>query len=152
MTLLRRQPKVFWSNVVALCALCGALACGCQGDVNTPDPPGAREISYANDVQPIFNARCTSCHSPGSPTTDFVGIRMVLTAGQSYDSLVDQPSSQRPDLTLVVPGNPDSSLLWLKVSSNAPPVGATMPLLGARLSSAELAVIRDWVDQGAANN
>lgn len=77
---------------------------------------------------------------------------MVLTPGQSIDSLVDQSSSQRPDLTLVTPGDPDASLLWLKVSSNSPPVGATMPLFGQRLSSEELGLLRDWIAQGAQDN
>jgi hypothetical protein len=77
---------------------------------------------------------------------------MVLTSGSSFGSLVNQSSSQRSDLTLVTPGNPDASLMWLKVSSNSPPVGSRMPLLGAPLSSSELATIRDWITQGAMNN
>ena len=33
-----------------------------------------------------------------------------------------------------------------------PPVGTTMPFIGGRLSSENLALIRDWIDQGAMNN
>jgi hypothetical protein len=62
------------------------------------------------------------------------------------------PAPQQADLTLVVPGDPDTSLLWLKVSSNSPPVGSTMPLFGSRLTSNELALVRDWIAQGAQNN
>ncbi len=129
-----------------------AAGLACQESVNIPPPPNGGAVSFASDVQPIFNARCTSCHAPGTPTNTVVGIRMVLTPGESFGSLVNQASSQRPDLTLVTPGDPDASFLWLKVSSNSPPVGATMPLLGSRLTSNELALVRDWIDQGAANN
>lgn len=146
-----------WSRmdgILAFASACLAVALfsGCQGGVNTPAPPSGEETSFSQDVQPIFSARCTSCHRPGSPTNTIVGIPMVLTAGAAYDAIVERPSSQRPDLTLVVPGDAQSSLLWLKVSSNNPPVGSTMPLIGPRLTSAELAVVRDWIDQGALDN
>ena len=36
-------------------------------------------ISYSQDIQPIFNAKCVTCHA-GSITPD-------LTAGQSYNAL-----------------------------------------------------------------
>jgi mono/diheme cytochrome c family protein len=137
---------------MALAAAAAAAGLACQGDVNAPAPPTNRTVSLAGDIQPIFDARCTSCHSPGFPTNTIVGIPMVLTPGRSFGSLVNQASAQRPDLTLVTPGEPDASLLWLKVSSNSPPVGATMPLIGDRLSSAELALVRDWIAQGARNN
>lgn len=148
------NPHDGWHRTCALLAI--ATAVGIAGlaceSVNMPAPSGNTTVSFANDIQPIFNARCTSCHSPGSPTNVIVGIRMVLTPGRSFGSLVSQPSSQRPDLTLVAPGDPDASLLWQKVSSNKPPVGATMPLFGQRLSSQELALLRDWIAQGALDN
>jgi hypothetical protein len=130
----------------------GILMTGCQGEVNVPSAPSGDEISFARDVQPIFTRQCVSCHTAGSPTSTFAGLNMVLTQGNAFDSLVNQPSGQRDDLTLVVPGDAESSLLWLKVSSNNPPVGSTMPLLGAPLTGDELATIRDWINQGAEDN
>ena len=144
-----------WYRTCVLLSIVGAVGfsgLACQEGVNTPAPPTSGTVSLANDLQPIFSARCTNCHAPGTPANTVLGIRMVLTPGQSFGSLVNQASSQQPDLTLVVPGDPDASLLWLKVSSNAPPVGATMPLFGQRLSSGELGLLRDWIAQGAQNN
>lgn len=126
-------------------------AWGCQGEVNIPDPPTGRMVSFANDIQPIFSAQCAGCHRANSPT-GITGVRMVLTEGDAYDSIVNQPSAQDASWTLVTPGDSDSSLLYLKVSSNSPPVGATMPLLGSRLSSSDLALIRDWIEDGALDN
>lgn len=132
------------------CCVCVLGHTGC-GSVNTPAPPTGETVSFAADIQPIFNAHCTDCHRAGG-LADISGIALRLVEGVSYDLLVDQPSSQRSDLTLVVPGDAAASLLFLKVSSNTPPVGATMPLNRARLSSTDLGLIRDWIDQGALNN
>ncbi len=150
MTIYNRGYRSF--ICLALAVALGLFGFGCQGGVNTPAPPAGRTVSFADDIQPIFNTRCTSCHRSGSPTNTILGIRMVLTDDRSNESIVGQTSSQRPDLTLVTPGDPDASLLWLKVSSNSPPVGATMPLFGQRLSSEELALLRDWIMQGAPDN
>ena len=79
-------------------------------------------------------------------------VSLELTEGDSYAMLVNQASSQDAAHTLVVPSDSSTSLLFLKVSSNDPPVGATMPFIGGRLSSEELALMRDWIDQGALDN
>jgi len=77
---------------------------------------------------------------------------MRLNAGESHATTVNQASSQRPDLLLIKPGDSAASLLFLKVSSDTPPAGETMPIFGAKLTSSELAILRDWIDQGAVNN
>lgn len=125
---------------------------GCQGNVNLPAASTGATISFASDVQPIFNARCVSCHSAGFSVGSLAGVQVVLTAGQSFTSLVNQASAQSGAFTLVVPGDFENSLLWLKVSSNDPPVGATMPLFGSSLNAQDLATIRDWIEQGALDN
>jgi len=47
---------------------------------------------------------------------------------------------------LIVPGNPEQSLLYKKVYSGQMPPG------GMRLKKAEVQVIYDWIQQGAMNN
>jgi len=128
----------------AAMALCGI---GCQGSVNVPAPSTGDTVSFSADIQPIFNANCTTCHVSGGIASD----RVHLTTTEAYDGLVNQASTQS-DLTLVVPGDSSASLLFLKVSSDSPPVGGTMPLFGTPLSSANLGLIRDWIDQGALDN
>ena len=128
--------------------LAGA-AIGCQ--VNLPDPPVDREVSFATEIQPIFTQRCADCHSDGG-LADNQGIPMRLVEGLTLDSIVNQPSSQDSGLTLVIPSDAANSLLFLKVSENDPPIGSTMPLIGEMLPSGELGLIRDWIDQGAMDN
>ena len=132
-------------------ALLTGVGLGCQGSVNVAAPSTGETILFSADIQPIFDANCTTCHRTGGQA-DMAGILLKLVADESFELLVDQPSSQQSDLTLVVPGDANASLLFLKVSANSPPIGATMPLVGARLSSTDLGLIRDWINQGALDN
>lgn len=128
------------------------LAAGCQGGVNPVGPPTGRTISYAQEVQPIYDTHCTSCHVAGGFSSTFGGLSMRLNAADSHGDTVDRASSQRPDLLLIKPGDSAASYLFQKVSSDSPSGGETMPLFGPRLTSSELAILRDWIDQGAINN
>jgi len=133
---------------VALMLTLGA----CQTQpVSMPGMSSGQTVSFSQQVQPIFNELCITCHVTGG-LADLEGIALKLTAAESFNRLVNQSSVQDTSLTLVVPGDSTNSLLFKKVSSNSPPVGATMPLIGRRLTSDELTLIRDWIDQGAMNN
>ncbi|HKQ49775.1 MAG TPA: hypothetical protein VJZ71_17000 [Phycisphaerae bacterium] len=145
---LRRMTA--WVGVSSLIAAAAGMGPGCQGNVNTPPPPSGQMVSFANQIQPIFNAHCIDCHSGGGPPLS--GVTLNLEAGVAYAAIVNQPSEQDASFTLVVPGIPNGSLLYWKVSSDTPPVGSTMPLFGARLSANEVALLRDWIAQGAPNN
>ena len=129
-----------------------AVAAGCQGNVNVPPPapPTGQPVSFANQIQPIFTAHCIDCHAGSGPPLS--GVTLSLEAGVAYAEIVNQPSEQDASFKLVVPGIPNGSLLYWKVSSDTPPVGSTMPLFGARLSADELALLRDWIAQGAQDN
>lgn len=145
------KTRKFLVRLAIVPVLALLTATGCPDGVNMPAPSTGAAVSFANEVQPIFNQLCTGCHVTGG-LADLSGIALKLVDGQSFDLLVNQPSAQNPDLTLVMPGDSANSLLFQKVSSDSPPVGATMPLIGRRLTSTELATLRDWIDQGAPNN
>ncbi len=121
---------------------------GGDGDGDGGDDGTVQAVSFENQIQPIFDANCTVCHVSGG-IADAI---MHLNAEESFDALVGQASVQDASLTRVVAGDSGTSLLFEKVSSNSPPVGARMPLGGAPLSDADIALIGDWIDEGAANN
>lgn len=50
---------------------------------------------------------------------------------------------------LVIPGDPEQSMLYLKVSMAKPPCGERMPFAGVVLPAAETDLIRAWIDAGA---
>ena len=134
-----------------------AVSCGTPGG-GGPNPqiiipaPG-ETVSLSTHVQPIFTAHCASCHRDGGGASVLVGIDIRLdNASNSFSTLVNQPSAQNANFTLVKEDDSANSLLYLKVSSSNPPVGSRMPFLSSPLSDDEIRVIKDWIDQGALNN
>lgn len=93
----------------------------------------------ANVLTPL----CTGCHSGGNAP---LGLR--LEEGASYALLVNAPSAEAPTLLRVNPGDPDSSYLIQKLEGTAE-VGGRMPLNGTPLPAETIAVIRQWIAEGA---
>jgi hypothetical protein len=60
--------------------------------------------------------------------------------------------SQCGGKTYVVPGQPDASLLYDKLSKAMPICGMRMPATGTVLTDAEIATVRAWIAAGAMNN
>ena len=101
----------------------------------------AENVSFTDDVQPIFNQNCTSCH-PSSGNLD-------LTASNSYNQLVNVDASGY-SAKRVVPGDPEHSVLYKKIDGSGA-YGSNMPL-GGSLSAAQIAIIKQWIEEGARND
>jgi mono/diheme cytochrome c family protein len=93
---------------------------------------------WFGDVEPIILQRCVKCHSEGSilgaPPEDLrvSDLELILRGGESV---------------VVVPGNPAMSLLYRHVAGWEEP---RMPFDGPPwLSDAEVALIGEWIAQGA---
>jgi hypothetical protein len=100
------------------------VASGCGGG------PG---VSFSEDVQPIFDRKCTACHPVSYPYLD-------LRRGRSYEQLVRVPARTRPAFLRVLPGRPELSYLLTH-----PPD----PSLEGLLTDEELDLIASWIDEGA---
>ena len=66
----------------------------------------------------------------------------------SYANLVNVASHEVPSLKRVEPGDPDNSYLVQKIEGTAA-VGGRMPLGRAPLTAAQIALIRQWISEGA---
>ncbi|AKJ04055.1 hypothetical protein ATI61_101849 [Archangium gephyra] len=105
---------------------------------------------YARDIQPLWDAQCTNCHS--SPRG------LDLRSDKSYASLVNTAGtggypSGCGGTTRVVPSDPNNSLLVKKLSGTA--CGGRMPQGNAGYfdnNPGQLIRIRSWILAGAANN
>lgn len=83
----------------------------------------------------IFTPQCAGCHGGGSPTAN-----LNLEQGQAYSNLVNVPAATQSG-TLVVPNNPDNSVLVTFLED------------GHRsLPQAMIDLIRDWINSGAPDN
>jgi len=90
-------------------------------------PAGA--VSFANDLQPVFEAKCAMCHGAsalgGLKLTDYAGLMAGGATGK-----------------VVVAGDPDGSPIVVKMKSAHP----------ATLDATELQKLVDWIQAGAIDN
>jgi len=105
-------------------------------------PDGSAGPDFFRDVQPILSAHCFACHGADQNTRQG-NLRMDLPSG-----LFDP----RPNgaAAVVVKGDPDKSLLYLRISASNP--AARMPPAAANnpLTDQQIATIRAWIAAGAA--
>jgi hypothetical protein len=113
----------------------------------TAMPLGA-EVSFRGQVLPLLNSHCVMCHLPGAAQA---GLSLYPDARAA---LVDQPSTQGA-LPLVKPGDTEGSYLFRKLAGThleAGGTGASMPFQRELLAAGDLALIRQWIADGAPDN
>ncbi|MBM3801890.1 MAG: DUF1553 domain-containing protein [Acidimicrobiia bacterium] len=99
--------------------------------------PSAREVDFSRDVAPLLQRKCVSCHGPSKQAN---GLRL----DNRQDAIRGGHSGPA-----IVPGNSAASGLMQRVlgTANNRPV---MPLKGERLGAEQIALLRSWIDSGAA--
>ncbi len=93
----------------------------------------AAEISFEKEVRPILKAHCTHCHGEEDKPEGGVDLRLRR--------FMDAPLESGG--TLLVPGHGDRSELVQIIRRGE------MPKKGKKMSDAELAVLEQWIAQGA---
>lgn len=104
--------------------LCIFFCYGCEKENITPKtsaPTGT--ISFKNDIVPILQANCVSCHNSSGPSPNI--------ANNPYENL--QPYINK--------SSPTSSQVYVEISSGM-----------GNLSSTQEQEILKWIEQGALNN
>lgn len=109
------------------------------------------EVSFSSDVQPIFEKHCIECHGSSGE-----GIMASGFSVSDYDGVMRGTSFGK----VVVPGSSMSSALYLVVAQKTAPeihmpphhTEAWAEGRGSPLSADDVAIIGDWIDQGAKNN
>lgn len=124
-----------------LLSLLVLASCSKKMPTQTDDTPPDTTVTYSGTIQPIFNARCVSCHSASVPQS---GVNLATYAatrasrGTQYNALI------------VLPNNADDSALYDKLLAS-PRFGSRMPQGGA-LTTQQIANIRAWINAGAPEN
>ena len=98
------------------------------------------QMSFAEDIAPIFKGCCVSCHQPGGEGYNASGLDLT-----SYDGLMKGTKFG----TMVIPGQPDSSNLIVLIDGRAK---IRMPFGHKPLPSCLRNIIWSWIFQGAKNN
>jgi len=98
----------------------------------------------------VFKKSClfSGCHS-GSASAEGLNLD-----SPTYAKLVNVKAkgAMVTNLTLVVPGKPDDSYLYQKLTQTTPAMGTLMPQTGEMLDAPRLQLVKDWIAAGAENN
>jgi uncharacterized membrane protein len=100
------------------------------------DMTEAAAVSYTNDIVPIFEEVCYSCHSPEEKIDaelDMTTVEKLLIGGEKYGSCI-------------VPGKPDESTIVKYVRGELQP---QMPEDDMPLTREEVHLLRLWIAAGA---
>ncbi|MFT3926855.1 MAG: hypothetical protein QM778_30195 [Myxococcales bacterium] len=130
---------------------------GCGGDspaATMQGTPATFTAIYAEIFPATTNARCNFCHSMPARDTSNGKLGVGSDRDSAFAALVGTTSSSSHcnGMSLVVPHHPEQSLFYLKLSSDPPPCGSRMPIGGKHLSDNQLAMIRSWIEGGAADD
>ena len=105
--------------------------------------PPAAEISFSKEVQPVLVQHCLKCHDEKGQGTIASGLKL-----SSYEELL-KGTKFGP---VIKPGDSLSSTLVILIEGRANP-SINMPHGNqAPLSSGQIQILRQWIDQGARNN
>ncbi len=109
--------------------LVGVLS-ACEKEYYEPVPTPT-EVSFAADMQPFFDAKCTVCHKGA-------GIPLNLLSGVSYDEITNGSK------TYIDAANPSNSLFYTKIIDGGSMAGYA--------NATERSLTLSWIEQGAKNN
>ena len=147
---MRIHAASLTSTFIAVAVAGLATACG-SDTPTTPSTPATPTVSFSQQIQaPIFTTTCVACHTDDGRTPSG---GLNLKAGTSFGQLVNIASTGKAGATRVIPGNPSGSYLVQKLEGAADIVGLRMPRNGPPfLTDAQIATIRQWIQNGAPNN
>lgn len=123
------------------------LAAGCEHA--DPLDPNRIDPTLSSIQANIFDLSCAlpGCHAGPNPQ-----VGQDLSAGQSFSNTVNVRSVENAALFRVVPGDPDHSYLVWKIEGRPEIVGDRMPRGRPPLPDQQIAVIRQWIADGAQDN
>lgn len=112
---------------------------------DTPPTPAASLATLQAIQTKIFDQYCTQCHAGANAP---LGLKLD-SLDNSFNLLVNQSSVELPQFLRVNPGDPDNSYLVKKLEGASDIVGAQMPLGANPLTAEEIALVRQWISEGA---
>jgi mono/diheme cytochrome c family protein len=97
-------------------------------------------LSFNRDVRPLLAETCFQCHGP-----DTAARKAGLRLDQRESALLGGKSK----VPAIVPGNAAKSELLRRITAKDGDDRMPPPKSGKKLSSAQIATLRDWIQQGA---
>ncbi len=137
---LNKPASLAGACALALCATVTVMPWP-GGTAHAEEPAGAvSDIRFGRDIRPILSDRCFKCHGPD------IGTR----AANLRLDLREAATELRKGGAAVVPGSPESSRLWQRVTSDDPHFRMPPPDSNKRpLTADEQNLVRRWIEAGA---
>lgn len=127
-------------TVFLTCALGALFFTGLDARIATAQQQQSdHKISFAKQIQPIFQAHCQGCHQPARKQG-----RYLMT---DFATLLKGGESEEP---AIVPGKPEASYLLEQIQ--VVDGKASMPPNAPPLAASEIELIEQWIAQGAEND
>ncbi len=105
-----------------------------------PPATGVKPVSYWKDVRPVFQASCQGCHQPAKPKGGYIMTEFAALVKGGDDEGVG-----------IVLGRPDESSVVKSITPDAEGHVA-MPKKADPLRAEEIALVRRWIEEGAADD
>jgi len=96
-------------------------------------------VAFNRDIRPILSDNCYSCHGPDKDK------RKAKLRLDTHDGLFDAIKDRRP----IVPGKPDQSEMFRRITSTDPDELMPKSGSGKTLSVRQIALIKRWIEEGA---
>jgi cytochrome c553 len=119
---------------------CWMFAWASGATIAAEAPAPTKRIDFNRDIRPILADNCYACHGPDKNK------RKASLRLDTKDGLF----SGHDDVRTLVPGKPDESELFRRITSDEPQERMPDPNSGKSLSPAQIALIKAWIEQGAA--
>ncbi len=100
----------------------------------------ARDVNFDRDIRPILADACFKCHGPDEAQRE-ADLRLDIEAGAF---------AERSGHAAIIRGQPESSQLWRRITSEDPDQRMPPPESGRTLTPPQIELIRQWIEQGAA--
>ncbi len=104
-----------------------------------PAARAAEAIDFNRQILPILSDACFHCHGPDAATRE-AKLRLDQREGLFR---------QREEVTVVTPGKPEGSELFLRITSKEEDEMMPPPKANRRLKAAEIELLKKWIASGA---
>ncbi|MFH5832975.1 DUF1553 domain-containing protein [Halalkalibaculum sp. DA384] len=121
-----------------------ATGCSSGDEFAGKGEPIPEKIDFNFDVKPILSDRCFACHGPDEAAMK-ADLQLHIQE-KAYAALGEEDEQVRH---AVVPGKPDHSELYKRISSDDPEFRMPPPESNLTISDREIAILKKWIAQGA---
>ncbi len=116
-----------------------AVLCGAAKAESASDAASQRPLQFNRDIRPILADACCQCHGP-----DEANRQAELRLDQREDVL-----KPRDGYSIVVPGKPEQSELFTRISSDDETTQMPPADHARQLKASEVELLKRWIEEGA---